>query len=73
MDFFHCFPGDELKLYSLQRLALYQEQWYGKLHLDFGRAKFLKLGIELAVDVGASVDERVLKIMKESISADVIW
>ena len=73
MDFFHCFPGDELKLYSLQRLALYQEQWYGKLHLDFGRAKFLKLGIELAVVVGASVDERVVKIMKESISGAVNW
>lgn len=66
-------PGDELELYSLQRLVCIRNNGKEKLQLDLGRAKFLKLGIELAEVVGASVDERVLQIMKESISADVRW
>lgn len=66
-------PGDELELYSLRRHVCIRNNGKEKLQLNLGRAKFLKLGIELAEIVGASVDERVLEIMKESISAEVRW
>ena len=64
-------PGDELELYSLRRHVCIRNNGKEKLQLNLGRAKFLKLGI--AEIVGASVDERVLEIMKESISAEVRW
>lgn len=66
-------PGDELELYSLRRHVCIRNNGKEKLQLNLGRAKFLELGIELAEIVGASVDERVLEIMKESISAEVRW
>lgn len=66
-------PGDELELHSLQRHVFIRNNGKEKLQLDLGQAKFLKLGIELAEIVGASVDERVLEIMKESISDEVRW
>lgn len=66
-------PGDQLELYTSSRHVCITNNSKKELELNFGPAKFLKLGIELAEVVGASVDERVLEIMKESISADVIW
>lgn len=66
-------PGDQLELYTSSRRVCITNNSKKELKLDFGPAKFLKLGIELAEVVGASVDDRVLEIMKESISADVIW
>lgn len=66
-------PGDQLELYTSSRHVYITNNSKKELELNFGPAKFLKLGIELAEVVGASVDGRVLEIMKESISADVIW
>lgn len=66
-------PGDQLELYTSSRHVCITNNSKKELELNFGPAKFLKLGIELAEVVGASVDDRVLEIMKESISADVIW
>lgn len=66
-------PGDQLELYTSSRHVCITNNSKKELELNFGPAKFLKLGIELAEVVGASVDERVLEIMKESFSADVIW
>lgn len=66
-------PGDQLELYTSSRCVCITNNSKKELELNFGPAKFLKLGIELAEVVGASVDDRVLEIMKESISADVIW
>lgn len=66
-------PGDQLELYTSSRRVCITNNSKKELKLDFGPAKFLKLGIELAEVVGASVDDRLLEIMKESISADVIW
>ena len=66
-------PGDQLELYTSSRHVCITNNSKKELELNFGPAKFLKLGIELAEVVGASVDDRVLEVMKESISADVIW
>lgn len=66
-------PGDQLEMYTSSRHVCITNNSKKELELNFGPAKFLKLGIELAEVVGASVDDRVLEIMKESISADVIW
>lgn len=66
-------PGDQLELYTSSRHVCITNNSKKELELNFGPAKFLKLGIELAEVVGASVDDRVLEIMKESISAGVIW
>lgn len=66
-------PGDQLELYTSSCHVYITNNSKKELELNFGPAKFLKLGIELAEIIDAPIDKRVLKIMKASISADVIW
>ena len=66
-------PDDQLDLYSSTHHVCIPNNSKKELKLNFGPAKFLKLGIELAEIIDASIDERVLEIMEVSISADVIW
>lgn len=66
-------PGDQLDLYASACHVCITNSGEEELHLDLGPARFLKLGVELAEIIEAPIDERVLAIMKETISADVVW
>ena len=65
--------GGQLELYTSSGHVCNTNNSKKELELNFGPSKFLKLGIELAEIIDAAIDKRVLKFMKVSISADVIW